>query len=269
MSAMESRTVELGAPFAVGGTSEMYAWDDGLALKLFRAGSPPAIARHEARVTRALRDAGVRVPFVGELLQVNGRLGLPMERLSGAPLSAQIFAQPESAARGGELAAELHADMHERKSDALPESRTLFSRLIGANARLPAELASSVVRTLERLPAGDRICHGDFHALNVFVTGHGPFVIDCATAHRGNPLADVAQTCVAMSEWLFHPASSEHVETVRTFIASYRARYFALRPGGEDELVDWTPVIAALRLSVPHPPSSDAPLLGLVGGGRC
>jgi Ser/Thr protein kinase RdoA (MazF antagonist) len=98
---------------------------------------------------------------------------------------------------------------------------------------LSAEQRSRVLHATEALPYGDRICHGDFHAANIFMTDGGPVVIDCVAAHRGSPCADVAQTCVAI----------------------------------KDEVAAWKPIAAAVRLSSGHPPSSSEPLLRIIEDG--
>jgi Ser/Thr protein kinase RdoA (MazF antagonist) len=133
---------------------------------------------------------------------------------------------------------------------------------------LSAERKERVLRALESLPDGDRICHGDFHAGNIMMTDGGPIVIDCVVAHRGNPRADVAQTCVAMTEWLHLRMSERSREAVARFIEAYERRYFELSPEGQDEVAMWKPIVAAVRYSVPHPPSSEAPLLGMIDGHR-
>ena len=83
---MESLTLELEQPIANGATADIHDWRNGQVLKLYRNFVPRASAAREARITRALHDAGVRVPSVGELLEVNGRLGLPMEKLAARRL---------------------------------------------------------------------------------------------------------------------------------------------------------------------------------------
>jgi hypothetical protein len=179
---MESLTLELEPPIATGATADIHDWRNGQVLKLYRDFVPRASAVREARITRALHDAGVRVPAVGELLEVNGRLGLPMD-----------------------------------------------------------------TRTADNLQT--------------------PVVIDCVVAHRGNPLADVAQMRVAMTEWLYIGLPEAGRRAVERFIDSYEKRYFELLPGGRDEVAAWMPVVAAVRISLGHAPSSEEPLQGIIDAG--
>jgi thiamine kinase len=262
---MESASVELRPPIATGGTADIHDWRNGQVLKLYRDVVPRTSVVREARITRALHDAGVRVPAVGELLEVNGRLALPMEKLSGPPLASRLV-DSESGARAGLVAAEVHAAMHAHKAESLQTMRVQF-RWVIERGPLSTEQKERVLRAMEALPDGDRICHGDFHAGNLLMTDSGPVVIDCIVAHQGNPLADVAQTCVAMTEWLHIGLPESSRQAVERFIDSYERRYFEESPERRDEMVAWKPIVAAVRLSLGHPPSSDAPLLRMIEAG--
>jgi tRNA A-37 threonylcarbamoyl transferase component Bud32 len=262
---MESVTLELGPPIATGATADIHDWRNGQVLKLYRETVPRTVGPREARITRALHAAGVRVPVVGELVEVNGRLGLPMEKLSGPTLASRL-GNSESGTRAGYVAAEVHVAMHACIAESLQTMRVQFRWAI-ERGPLSTEQKERVLRAMEALPDGDRICHGDFHAENILMTRGGPVVIDCAAAHRGNPRADVAQTCVVMTE-LLHRGLPERVgRAVECFIESYVGRYFELSPEGRDEVVAWKPIVAAVRLSLPHAPTSDEPLLRMIEAG--
>ena len=262
---MESVTLQLEPPIAHGATADLHDWRNARVLKLYRSGVPRSAGVREARITRALYDAGVRVPKVEDLVEVNGRLGLPMEKLHGAPLASRMV-DSESGSLAGCVAAEAHVAMHARTQPSLQTMRVQF-RWVIERGPLSAEQRSRVLQAMEALPDGDRICHGDFHAANIFMTDGGPVVIDCVVAHRGNPRADVAQTCVAMTEWLYFGLPESRQRAVEAFIESYEARYFDLSPECQDEVVAWKPIAAAVRLSSGHPPSSSEPLLRMIEDG--
>ena len=262
---MESLTLELEPPIATGATADIHDWRSGQVLKLYRDFVPRASAVREARITRALHDAGVRVPAVGELLEVNGRLGLPMEKLSGPTLASRMV-DAAAGTRAGETAAGIHAAMHARTADNLQTMRVQF-RWVIERGPLSTGQKDRVLRAMKALPDGDRICHGDFHAGNIVMTDAGPVVIDCVVAHRGNPLADVAQMRVAMTEWLYIGLPEAGRRAVERFIDSYEKRYFELLPGGRDEVAAWMPVVAAVRISLGHAPSSEEPLQGIIDAG--
>ena len=59
---------------------------------------------------------------------------------------------------------------------------------------MPKQLAEFALEVLEGLPAGDALCHGDFHPGNIMMAGATPVLIDWTGAMRGDPVADVART---------------------------------------------------------------------------
>lgn len=254
------KLADLGAPLARGGVSELYAWRDGQVLKLFQRGFAASAARNEARVTAKLHALGLRVPAVGEPVEIEGRHGFPMERLEGAMLAERALESAEDAASAARVLAGLQAEMHARREPSLPAGRALFEALLSRSDRLSPALRERALHGLAGLSEEDAVCHGDFHAGNVFVTGSGPFAIDCATAHRGNPRLDAAQTWVAMTEWLSSAQSEPRRAAIRVFLEQYEKEYFALRPHGRAEFERAKPVVAAVRLTLPHPATSDAPL---------
>jgi len=261
------KLAELGAAIARGGVSELYALSDGRVLKLFDSRFGADLARREARVTARLHALGLRVPAVGELVEVDGRFGFAMQRLDGALLAERVLADSESAAAAARVAAELHAALHAVRDATLPAGRPQFRRILESSRLLSAPALKKVLAALDDLPEHDHVCHGDFHAGNILVTAAGPYAIDCATAHKGNPRVDAAQTCVAMTEWLTAGRSERERVALRAFSEGYEREYFALRPEGRDEFERAKPVVAAVRLALPHPATSDAVLLGIVEAG--
>ena len=111
---------------------------------------------------------------------------------------------------------------------------------------MPADLKDAAVRALEEMPAGDRLCHGDFHPLNVLITSRGPIVIDWNNAHVGNPLEDVARsTLILRGVSMSQPSLRSPIDL---FITTYLDRYFELIPGDQQQLDAWRPIVAAVRL---------------------
>jgi len=226
-------------------------------LKLFHDRFDVGEVEAEAEVVRAVHAAGLPVPLAGDVIQVGERNGLLYERVHGRTMLEVLELKPWRLLRYARQLAALHAQMHARtppsvfKADVLPQRRR-WEKKIRRAAALSARLRSAVLRALDVMPEGDRVCHGDLHPANVLLTADGePFIIDWADAAPGNPLADVARTSVI----LLGAAGSDLTASplmkwfVRLFHTVYRHRYFGLRPGGEDAYRRWLPIAAAARLS--------------------
>src|SRR4030095_15031609 len=91
------------------------------------------------------------------------------------------------------ILAQLHIQMHKCvfNADGIPAQRKRLQNKINHADALSTSLKDSLLNTLQSLPEGDRVCHGDFHPANVLISGENARVIDWMDASRGNPLADV------------------------------------------------------------------------------
>ena len=118
---------------ALGRTAEMLAWKDGWALKLFFDWFPEDAVRYEARLAAAIHAARLPVPAAGEIVALNGRLGLPYERLHGPSMEAQLLSEPGTLAKNARLLAELQVTIHTSGPvPGVPRQREQLKRKIRA-----------------------------------------------------------------------------------------------------------------------------------------
>ena len=242
---------DLGQPIAYGGTAEIYAWQEGTILKLFKGYVSLESIEREAQISRAVHATGLPVPAAGELVRVNGRHGLVFERVEGSSMLEELVASPWRCIRTARRMAELHAEMHAMIPPAdLPSQRQKLTEKIGRAKALGAHLQSRAVAALEAMPEGDRLCHGDFHPGNILVTPSGERIIDWLDASRGNRLADLARTTILLRGG----AETSQIPSalLRAFVSLLRAAYvhyyFRLCPGSRDEYRRWLPIVAAARV---------------------
>jgi aminoglycoside phosphotransferase (APT) family kinase protein len=178
-----------------GREAEIFAWDDDTVLRVLRPGFDPARVQSEAAAMRAAAGGGVDVPRVYGTITVEGRAGVVMDRVDGPDLITLMGRRPWTLPRAARIVGTEQARMHEVV--APPDLDNLRERArfkIEAAADLPADLAELALATLDGLPDGDRLCHGDFHPGNVLLGAQGPAVIDWANATRGDPAGDLART---------------------------------------------------------------------------
>src|SRR5262249_55712300 len=76
--------------------SDVYAWDEGRALKVFHGRVAPDPAARKFAVSRAVHAAGVPSPAVYDLIEVEGRCGIVLERIDGPSLLEHPKARPWS-----------------------------------------------------------------------------------------------------------------------------------------------------------------------------
>jgi len=81
-------------PIAEGRTAEIFDWEPGTILKLYRDWCPVDWAEYEAGVARLIYNAGVNSPAVKDLVELNGRSGIVYERVAGVSMLSEMNAHP-------------------------------------------------------------------------------------------------------------------------------------------------------------------------------
>jgi uncharacterized protein (TIGR02172 family) len=240
------------APVAQGRTAEIYVWDDRHILKLYRDWCPSDWVDYEARIARAVYEAGIPSPKAGEIVEVDGRRGMLYERLEGISMVQDLKARPWMLFSHGRSLAELQIQIHQKSTAELPTYKDRLHYDIRETSQLTDELRRKSLNLLDQLPNGQNVCHGDYHPENVLITREGPVVIDWMTACSGSPWADVARTSLILT--VGARAAGKQIPLilrimVRLYHRTYLHRYCSLRADTENELDRWTAVIAAARLS--------------------
>jgi uncharacterized protein (TIGR02172 family) len=241
-------------PIAEGRTAEIFAWEDGRILKLLRPGFPPSLIVQEERITNTIVQAGIPAPKIYGLIEINGRPGILYERIDGPALTGLIQQHPFRLRQHAEMLARLHVELHTHSLVGLPRQKAILAYQVQAAEILPPQVRNSVLGLLDRLPDGDRLCHNDFHPMNVLVGPGGPVIIDWESASLGNPCADVARTCLTVA--LGRPAQGLPNFWMRkvvefylpAFTSAYLARYRAFAHDRLPDLRAWQTVQAAAKV---------------------
>ncbi len=245
-------TTKLGALLAAGRTAQVYAWTPGKVIKLYREWAPRDWVVHEQRIAQQVFAAGLAAPEPGDIVEIDGRVGLIYERLDGASMleamQRRLFV---FASRHARRLADLHVAMHRQRVPTFVSVKERLRRDIAQAPGLSSDAREAVLRRLDMLPDADALCHGDFHPGNVLETERGPIVIDWVTAGRGPAPADVARTLLLLSTG--RPpgrlAALAFAAIATRFRRAYLARYRESLPAPDDQLREWLSVVAAARLN--------------------
>lgn len=244
---------KLGARIGQGRTAEIFEWGDGTVVKLFHAESPPDWVDYEYRISRAVQEAAINAPFVGKLVEVDGRRGIIYERINGDSMLRHLSTRPLQVNQLATQFAEAHALMHSRTTTALPTTHERLMRNIKRAPHLDEDTRAAVLSRLENLPVGETVCHGDYHPDNVILSPRGLVVIDWTNAMRGDPLADVARTSIIFTASPPPPGANPIMRVLirllrNVFYTTYLNRYRQLRPFDYADLSKWMLPFAAARL---------------------
>jgi len=246
-------TAKPGPKLADGRTAEVFAWGEKQVLKLYRDGWPRREAEFEHSQALASQQTGYRVPLVGEIIEIEGRVGILYERVDGSTMLEQIIKKPYRFPHFSRLMTDLHLEMHQRDAEHLEPVRERLAGKIQAVQAFDEDTQTTLLRHLFSLPEESKLLHGDFHLDNILLTASGPVIIDWIDATLGHPLADVART-VVICTYGVPPEERFGRFIFRTMVKIYLRRYFQHSPPSRADLDSWLLPVAAGRLSenIPH-----------------
>jgi len=95
------------------------------------------------------------------------------------------------------------------------------------------------------MPYRDRLCHGDFHPMNVLGEASQPVVIDWPNACRGDPAGDVCRSYLILKL---------HADEVAE---PYLDAYCRVASIPRQTILNWLPYVAAARLAEDVPGEQD------------
>jgi len=240
----------LGPMLGAGREAEVYAWGDTAVLKLYR----PGFGGHRAEATALtlLNGTGI-APTLLDVVERDGRTGLVLERVDGPDMLTLLNRRPwRLRGLAGTLATAQLAMHRVRASADLPDVRRRLDARID-DAGLPPHLASFAKQVLDRLPDGDRLCHGDYHPGNVLVAAGRTAIIDWPNPARGVPAADHARTLLLL-RWAAplpgaSPFSRALIAAGRSMLARHYTRTYRRGATQLRDVDSWLLVHVAARLS--------------------
>lgn len=244
---------------AEGREAEVFVRHDGLVVKLMRKAGDASRVDREAAALRALAAEGLPAPQVHDVVRIDGRPGLVVDRLPGESLLTYLGRNPLIVDRVALSMARAHASMHELAAPAqLPDLNDELRLRIEGAATLPEQLRVTALKVLASLPQGDRLCHGDFHPGNILGDPGAPVVIDWADASRGDPMSDMIRTAVLLRVGKPPPGASALIRVLAPINGSllsarYVAHYRRCRDIHDSNFTRWRLVRAAAQVGEPIP----------------
>lgn len=254
----------LGKQIGVGATASVYEYEKDKIIKIFHKNTNETELVNEYKRGKSVEQTGLPVPKNFGLCRVVGTgnieidecFGLIQEKIVGSTVMNQIMSNPEQdfIALMMYRVVDLQVQMH--KIDATNMSvrnqKQTLRYGISVAPFLSDDEKQQLYNLLERLPEGNRLCHGDYHFDNVFFTENGLVCFDWCDASCGNPSADLARSllifqCEAMPDSI----PQEIVQLTKSLSKSAGPLYlkaYEEQGGVYDNLEAWKAIVAAGRL---------------------
>lgn len=220
-----------------GSQATVYAQGD-YAVKLYREGYPKTSVFSESYIMANLERMNFPGPKIHEVLLVNGRYGLRMDRVKGKAMTTEFrVGDAEVCKKALNTLVDIQCRLQGyEQSTWAPDLKQRFYDDLTRNERLSAELREKLLRLLAGLPDGQALCHCDFHPDNIFFDGENYTIIDLLQISRGDAAADAACSYTAYS--FINHGLAEY----------YLARYCAVSGITEERVRRWLTVYAGTLL---------------------
>jgi tRNA A-37 threonylcarbamoyl transferase component Bud32 len=241
----------LGEKIGEGTTADIHAWAPGQVVKLFKAGVPARLGKHEARMTRAAFAQGAPAPEVYGEVNLDGRFGFVMRRFDGPTLRDLILTKEVTPEQAGTMLATLYMSVHRTRP---PPKVVSLRDWIEAVSRqsvdvLPRDIAAGVLELIDRLPVAEGLCHTDLHPGNVIMTTSGPKIIDWVCAVRAHTVFDLGRCHVSLTELVPDDADPELPRSIDLAVQSEYARLSGTAPAELTATMEpYLPIVRAFVL---------------------
>jgi aminoglycoside phosphotransferase (APT) family kinase protein len=208
-----------------------------LVVKLYRTTAPKRSAFREAAILALVEQLGLPVPAVWGVRQIHNRWGVTMARADGPTLADAMNRQPNLLPAYLMGMAQLQVRVHGHPGTHLADLKAKLAANIRQAKMLGETRQNALLDGLAMLPQGDRLCHGDFHPMNIMGPPGRELLVDWLDASRGEPAADVCRSYVLIRS--FAP------ELASAYVDAYA------RVSGEDRqgIYRWLRYVAAARLA--------------------
>lgn len=249
-----------------GNTAEVFTWGEYDILKLFRKGFPMVAIEQEYHASKVVEELGLPIPEVRDMLEYEGRTGIVYEKILGKSLLQLLTVRPWMVGSLAKVIAKIHYDMHQQNAGGLPDCVEMLRWRINHAEGLSEYQKEEIRKTLESLPKGSSVCHGDYHPGNIIKSGNRFVILDWMTATAGHPAYDVARTIYLLKDAAFpgnYPSPVMLVmSSMRKHLAHrYLSCYVRLSGMRMSEIDAWRLPLISERLSEWVPKSEKEALL--------
>ena len=233
-----------GRLLAAGNVAEVFEWGPRV-VKLYRSPAAKQAAFREAANHAAVEAMGLPVPAVWGVQRIDARWGIVFDRVKHASFAEQMRGDPTAMPHYLETLAALQARIHAQPASQFSSLKLRLAANIARTNVLDEPRKRVLLTRLADMPEGDRLCHGDFHPINVLGEVSLPVVIDWPDACRGDPAADVCRSYLLLR---LHAAD---------IAEPYLDAYCRIGNVTWEKVLDWLPCVAAARLAEDIPDECD------------
>lgn len=238
----------MGKLIGSGGTANVYEWTNNEVIKVFKPHVPIEVIRNEEYIGRMLNETTLSIPKYIKTIELNGKLSIVYERVHGRQL-ADILIEATDKSNIAANFASAHYKIHQCYIENLPTQNSIIHWRISRMGNILGKDIKKIEDLINSLPIENKLCHGDFHPLNILVDCDKYTILDWNGCCSGNPILDVA--------WGYLTLNSPSIEVVygqtiandiKDFSNEYLKYYCQYANLDKCEILDYLPLVAMRRL---------------------
>ncbi|MFD0681119.1 MULTISPECIES: phosphotransferase [unclassified Paenibacillus] len=257
-------TQMVGKKVGEGGCSEVFQWGGNQQIvKVAKGNTNVDAVKREFSNNMLVWENGLPEARPYELLEVDGRPSIVMERIHGESLMEHFFRYlmqpPSEKGQNGDssdflkITARLLNETHRFGNLPLPSQREMMIYSIRSAGYLTASEKERVIRHLEQLPIKKQVCHGDPNPGNIMIRENKALFIDWMNASLGTPEADLAEYVIMIRYAILPPhapsSAVSNFDSLRAHIIQiFCDEYRRLSGNSLDEVENWIMPVAARKL---------------------
>jgi hypothetical protein len=234
----------IGRLLAVGNVAEVFEWGSRV-MKLYKATAAKPAAFREAAIHAAVEAMGLPLPKIWSVQQIGCRWGIEFDRVRQTSFAEKMLGDSDEVPRYIESMVRLHMRIHAHGAAQFADLKLKLANNIAATELLDQRRKRDLLDGIVDMPDGDRLCHGDFHPLNILGEASQPVIIDWPDARRGDPAADLCRSYLLMKL---------HVAEIASI---YLDAYCRAANMSRQAVIGWLPYVAAARLAEDVPRERD------------
>lgn len=220
--------------------------DGTYAYKVFDSSFPKEYIDHEKAI---LREVNTKTNLPIPSVYGSDASTIKMDYLKGVSLGDRM--RKEKYKFACEDLIELQCAIHKHQGVLQEQAHEDFAKII-RSSDLKESLKEIGLRSLNKVPKGDSLCHFDLHPLNIMFDGEDYHIIDWMNAKNGHPILDIARTYIILRR------------VVKRFSSKYLTMMTRQLKIKKEDVYQAIPCMALLRLIVDQAEEDQSYLLALV-----
>jgi aminoglycoside phosphotransferase (APT) family kinase protein len=220
---------------ASGAQADVYK-EGSKAIKLFKDYVQKENIEYEVNLQKMAFDYGLPVPEIFDITEINGKFGRVMEYIEGVPLGSIIMENNSKFEEYLVKSIEIQSSIHKVETDKFPLMKDIQKNYILGTNKLTQTDKEKLLNKMEKSTYENKLCHGDFHILNLIQTSNDIKIIDWVNANSGTPNADICRT------YLLYKIHMENIADI------YLETYCNIKKVDKLEVLSWLSIIAGARL---------------------